>query len=289
MEEFLEEYNEELRDREDEIIAAIVAALSLSFNRLLQRIYDQSQSGQFLNLSIEAEIRNLIEPLIPDQSDDYLELFEDLLRDSTAQGLDSAAKLVEPVVDSPVSVSIQAAAVAAAAIRARGYLERHGRTLASEVAGSISQGLVTPTSVAEMKRAFNSRLNVVKSRAAVIVRTESFRSFNEASRAYFSQNGIKLVIYYATVDDRTCPYCAAQAGRVFKVNAIRVPRHPNCRCILVPYLSNEFGRNREYDAFRRSHRNAVHRYARSRGIELDDGPAYFEQSQPLPVRKDATN
>ena len=88
MEEFLEEYNEALRDREDEIIAAIVAALSLSFNRLLQRIYDQSQSGQFLNLSIEAEIRDLIEPLIPDQSDDYLELFEDLLRDSTAQGLD---------------------------------------------------------------------------------------------------------------------------------------------------------------------------------------------------------
>jgi SPP1 gp7 family putative phage head morphogenesis protein len=289
MDEQLEEYNELLREIEDEALAALAGGIAAAFNLLLQRIYDQSQIDLFQRLSIEAQFPDLFPPLPPDQSDDFLELFEELLRGATALGLDLTEKVMQPLSRDVVPVAISAGLIAEAAMRSRGYLERHGRTLASEITGAISQGLVQPESIEQLRREFASRLSVINSRAAVVVRTESFRMFNDAIRASAAQNGVKLVVYYATVDDRTCPYCAAQAGRVFKLNAIRVPRHPNCRCLLFPYLGNELATRSPYDDFRRRHRNEVHRYARSRGVELDDGPAYFEQSQPLPVRKDGRN
>ena len=289
MEELIDEFNELLRGQEDQIIVLVNNALEKAFNRLLQRIYDQLQSGQFRLAEREARVLELIPPLLPDQTDELTKIFEQLLQYSTGHGLDLAARLSEAVVQAPISASIPTAAVVEAAKRSRGYLERHGRVFAEEVSESIAQGLIEGRSVKQMTSDFKTRFNVTKSRAEVIVRTESLRAYNEASRAFYAQNNVQTVIYYATADDRTCPFCAAQAGRVFKLNAIRVPRHPNCRCYLAPYATNQYESTAPYDKNRRRHRSEVHRYAKSRGVELDDGPAYFEQSQPLPVRKDGRN
>ena len=285
MDELLDEYNELLREQEAAVIAAIVAILQRQSTRLLQRTYDQLQSGQF-RLAVTGTDLSLIDPLAPDQTDEILELFEQLLQGSTSLGLDLSAKLSEPVIDTPVAAAISAATVAAAARRSRGYLERHARSFAAAVAGGVASGLVKGESVAQLTREFESKFNLTKSRAEVIVRTESLRSYNDAVRAFYAQNGVQLVIYYAVPDDRTCPYCAAQAGRVFKLGAIRLPRHPQCRCSLAPYSTNQYETSPKYEAARRSHRNEVLRYAKDRGIQIDEGPAYFEQSQPLPARKD---
>ena len=150
----------------------------------------------------------------------------------------------------------------------------------------ISGGFLAGIAANEIADQLRQRLEVVKSRTEVLVRTESLKAFNSAGRSYYVQNNVQLVVYYATPDDRTCPYCAAQAGRVFKTGAITVPRHPQCRCVLAPYATKQYESAAPYDRNRRNHRREVLSYARDKGVQLNEGPAYFEQLSPVATRKD---
>ena len=286
MEDLIDDMNEVLKDQETEIIAAIVALLEARFNRLLPRIYSQLQNGQLLLGGTDTTVTERIQPLSQGEKDEFLNLLERLLQQSTAAGLGLAAELSKPVVSSPLAVSISAATVDPAARRARGYLEQYGKSFSDTVSGLMTQGLVAGVAANELTELFRKRLEVVKSRTTVLVRTESLKAFNDASRSYYSQNGVQLVVYYATPDERTCPFCAAQAGRVFKLGAIHVPRHPQCRCVLAPYANNQYETSAPYDRNRRAHRAEVLRYAKSKGVQLKEGPAYFEQLGPIPTRKD---
>jgi len=286
VDELIDEANEDLKVLETAVVAAIFASLDLEFNLLLEGISAQLQSGQLLLEGSETRALELVDPLLPGDTDEFLDLFERLLLQSTTAGLALAGELSRPVVPSPVAVSIPAESLELEARKARGYLEQQGRSFTDTVTGLISGGFIAGLAVSEILKQLRRRLDVVKSRTEVIVRTESLKAFNKAGRSYYVQNNVQLVVYYATPDDRTCPYCAAQAGRVFKLGAITVPRHPNCRCVLAPYSTNQYESSAPYDRNRRNHRKEVLSYARSKGIQLDEGPAYFEQLRPLPTRKD---
>ena len=277
MEELIDDANERLKLEETAALLAIYAAIDAEFSRLLGRIYSQLQSGQLLLEGSDMRALELIAPLGQADSDELLKLFERLLSVSTTAGLTLAADLSAPVVSSPVAVAIPAESVALEARRARGYLEQHGRSFTGTVTGLISGGFLAGIAANEIADQLRQRLEVVKSRTEVLVRTESLKAFNSAGRSYYVQNNVQLVVYYATPDDRTCPYCAAQAGRVFKTGAITVPRHPQCRCVLAPYATNQYESAAPYDRNRRNHRREVLSYARDKGVQLNEGPAYFEQ------------
>ena len=286
MEELIDDANERLKLEETAALLAIYAAIDAEFSRLLGRIYSQLQSGQLLLEGSDMRALELIAPLGQADSDELLKLFERLLSVSTTAGLTLAADLSAPVVSSPVAVAIPAESVALEARRARGYLEQHGRSFTGTVTGLISGGFLAGIAANEIADQLKQRLEVVKSRTEVLVRTESLKAFNSAGRSYYVQNNVQLVVYYATPDDRTCPYCAAQAGRVFKTGAITVPRHPQCRCVLAPYATNQYESVAPYDRNRRNHRREVLSYARDKGVQLNEGPAYFEQLSPVATRKD---
>ena len=55
----------------------------------------------------------------------------------------------------------------------------------------------------------------------------------------------------------------------------------------MPYATDPFGANPEVDKFRRKHRKEVLSYARAKGIQPNEGPAFFELGSPLPIRTDA--
>ena len=285
MEDLIEAYNTALKDQEQQTIDIVNKSLDKAFNRLLRRTYSQIRSGQFQTAERNARTLELIPPLLPDRSDEYLLAFRRLLSRSTTFGLDLAAQLSASVSSSQVSVSVPVEAVTAAARQARGYLERHGRTFATTSAEVLAQGIAEGRPTDEITQDLKRRLNVTKSRAEVIVRTESLRAHNEASRNYYTQNGIDLVMYFATSDDRSCPYCTAHAGNVFKRNAITVPPHPRCRCYLAPYSDDVFDIDPEYDVMRKKHRQEVLSYARSKGVDLSYGPASFEELAPTPTRE----
>jgi len=83
----------------------------------------------------------------------------------------------------------------------------------------------------------------IQRQCTVIARTEIMRTSNLVHREVYQNNQdvIKGVEFLATLDDRTCIECGAQDGKVwdFKKDGYPVisespPRHPLCRCILVP-------------------------------------------------------
>jgi len=285
MEELIEAYNTALKGQENQTIEIVNRSLDSAFNRLLRRTYAQLRSGQFQTAERNARVLELIPPLRPDQSDVYLKQFRRLLSRSTTFGLDLAAQLSTSVSQSQVSVTVPVEAVTAAARQARGYLERHGQTFSTTAAEVLAQGIAEGRPTELITKDLRNRLKVTKNRAEVIVRTESLRAHNEASRNYYAQNGIELVMYFATSDDRTCNVCTAQAGNVFKRNAITVPRHPRCRCYLAPYSDDVFDIDPEYDEMRKKHRQEVISYARGKGVDLSYGPASFETFGPNPTRE----
>ena len=128
MEDLIEAYNTALKNQEQETINIVNKALDRSFNRLLRRTYAQLRSGQFQTAERNARTLELIPPLRPDQSDEYLKQFRRLLSRSTTFGLDLAAQLSKSVTTSQVALTVPVEAVTAAARQSRGYLEKHGRT-----------------------------------------------------------------------------------------------------------------------------------------------------------------
>lgn len=286
MEDLIEAYNSALKNQENQTIEIVNKSLDRAFNRLLRRTYAQLRSGQFQTAERNARTLELIPALRPDQSDEYLTAFRRLLSRSTSFGLDLAEQLSKSVSQSQVAVTVPVEAVTAAARQARGYLEKHGRTFSTTAAEVLAQGIAEGRPTELITKDLKRRLRVTKTRAEVIVRTESLRAHNEASRNYYAQNGIELVMYFATSDDRTCEVCTSQAGNVFKRNAISVPRHPRCRCYLAPYSDDVFDIDPEYDRMRKKHRKEVLSYARSKGVvDLSYGPASFETFGPTPTRE----
>lgn len=287
MEDLIEESVERLMEMEDEVAAAIAAILDRYFRTLQGRIQTELRIGQFQSEETAVQDYQLLPLLPPDESDELLQIFEDLLQQSTTNGLALGEELSKPVVSSQVAATIPKEAVASEARRARRYLEQHSLTFSTAAAGIIAQARAEQTDLKEVNKQLKRQLDIVKSRMGVIVRTEAAKASNNAATSLYVQNNVKLVVIYATSGERTCPYCIASSGRVYKLGAIKVPRHIQCHCVIVPYATDPFGVNSEVDKFRRKHRKEVLSYARAKGIQPNEGPAFFELGSPLPIRTDA--
>lgn len=283
MEELIEENNDLLEEEELAAIAAIIALLDQGLNRLARQLFAQLESGPSLLASTEELLHELIpvEPL--DVADDpVLQSVEKLLQRSTVLGLDLAAELSKPLVTAPVAAGISAAIIQSAAVRARGYIGLQARSFSESVAEAINTGLIDGGTVKDLTTDLKRRLKVTNARVATIIRTEASKARSEAVFTYYAQQGIDLVWYYVALGERTCQHCAAQAGKVFKRGAIRVLRHHNCHCSLLAYKLNESDKKSPVDTFRLSHRKRVLSYAKAKGIQLNEGPAAFDTSRPIP-------
>jgi SPP1 gp7 family putative phage head morphogenesis protein len=283
----IDQSDDELKLEEAAILLVVFDAIEKAFHRLQKRIAVALRTGQFRVVTTGTQLYQLFAPLAPGGSDVLLRAAQTLLTKSTKKGLDLAAVLTKPVTQSPIAVTIPRSALELEAKRVREYLFRHTESFAIKAEEIITEGVANGHSVEKMTENLRRRTNVLKSRAEMVVRTESCRAHFQAKMTYLKANGFKLVIYYATPDERTCPYCAAQSGRIFKLEAFpSLPRHPYCRCAVVPYSTNPYATSSPYDVARKAHRNEVLSYAKSRGVRLNEGPAAFELSDPLPFRKD---
>ena len=281
----LERYNAILRTTEDGTVTLLNRVLDHSFNRLVRRTRIHMRAGYAdpaqRNLALLQEFRQLIPVYRPDRIDAYDRILRNLTGDATARGLDVATEL------SPrgrIDVSIPLEATAAAAAQAKGYLRRHGETFATTSAQVVAQGIAEGRPTDALVQDMRQRLGVVKSRAETIVRTESIRAYGEASNQYYAAQGIDLVFWYATADDRACPLCAPRAGVIYKRSEVRVPCHPRCRCFLSPWDESIAATNPAYAAQRERHRKEVSAALRANNIKPVDlnKAAVFEQLAPTP-------
>lgn len=76
-----------------------------------------------------------------------------------------------------------------------------------------------------------------KFEAERIARTETARVATEGSRRGMKEYGVDRVEWSASLERRTCPICAGLHGKKFPIdNAPPLPRHPFCRCVLIPVV-----------------------------------------------------
>jgi SPP1 gp7 family putative phage head morphogenesis protein len=287
----LERYNQLLRTTEDGTLRLLNRVLAQSFNRLIRRTRIHMRAGYSdpaqRNLALLQEFRNLVPAYRPDRVDAYDRILRTLLGEASARGLGAASELTQQMApDKPrIDVSIPLDATVAAAAQAKGFLRKHGERFATTSAEVVAQGIAEGRPTEAMVRDLRSRLGVVRSRAETIIRTESLRSYNDASNTYYATQGIDLVMYYATADDRACPLCAPRAGQIYKRPEIRVPLHPRCRCYLAPWDKDLAAIDTDYAASRERHAREVKRALKQSNIEPSalNKAAVFEQMAPIPI------
>jgi HK97 family phage portal protein len=137
------------------------------------------------------------------------------------------------------------------------------KQLRATITESIGQGDSRGKTIAMVRDKFDSR-----AKADMVVRTETIWAHNEGTMIAWEQSGVVQGVKWDTVpDDRRCPYCASMhnkqmnmGGQFFdKGESLTVkdpdsgnditlkfgyepikhpPLHPNCRCQLIPIISD---------------------------------------------------
>lgn len=108
-----------------------------------------------------------------------------------------------------------------------------GAVLNSTLKNGIHQGKPTAQIALELDNAMHKGLN----RAIVLVRTETMHHLNQANMEAMRQMGAEEVEEVVTLDERTSSTCKVHDGKIWSIDrAPFLPRHPNCRCVLVPHM-----------------------------------------------------
>jgi len=107
----------------------------------------------------------------------------------------------------------------------------------------LSQGLIDGSGPEKIARQMTKEIKKLsESRALTIARTEIINAHSEGQLDSFEELGVDELGVQAewstAQDDRVCPECEANEGKVFSVDDARglIPLHPNCRCAWVPYI-----------------------------------------------------
>jgi HK97 family phage portal protein len=142
---------------------------------------------------------------------------------------------------------------------ARRLAKSYNRTTAKLLEKALNDGIASGEGLNDLTERVHRVYDYSDSvRAAAVARTESFYIANQGSREAFRQSGVvKTMRWYTAEDERVCPWCGPQDGRVIGINevffnkgetltaegkelvldyrAIDVPPlHTNCRCFIRP-------------------------------------------------------
>lgn len=139
------------------------------------------------------------------------------------------------------SAGVNVAAVEAQVANAAARLTRYADATIDRVNQAVVDGLVRGSGwrpvAREVRAAVLGDPNAAATRgglafqAETIARTEMVSSMQDARNRYYEEQGIDLVIWYATEDERTCAFCGARSGNVYKRDDVVIPAHPRCRCV----------------------------------------------------------
>lgn len=184
--------------------------------------------------------------------------FEEILRQYDVQLITDGA----PITEQYARQSFQSGATyAAGALKQVGVESIEGETLAdwraidalkirnlsalrgitAETSKQIIQELTTGMQLGESIPKLRDRIvgrvdHIGKYRATVMARTEAINAFTQGAELRYAQAGVEAMEWLTAYDDRVCSDCMALNGKVFDIKSrhIRPPRHPQCRCSVLP-------------------------------------------------------
>lgn len=177
-------------------------------------------------------------------------IIRDLIILGEQSGFETATELLSAFDASPLraiqTAQLNMRAIEAAVNNSSARLTNHSAEAVRRIEQSVVDGMVAgrhshvvAREVREILRG-GQRLNAAETkalhhRAVVIAHTETANAKSEAHRQRYAEAGIGQVQWYATLDERVCPYCAWRHGQVFAREATIVPAHPLCRCYTAPF------------------------------------------------------
>lgn len=154
--------------------------------------------------------------------------------------------------------------------------ERLGRNLRV----GLTQSMILGEGIPQITDRINKGIDTARYNAERVARTETKRVTYCAHDDVYKDTGVEELKYRCANggDSRTCQYCRADNGKVFKRGEEpTLPRHPNCRCVYIPVVSDTFEDN-ELNDLTRSVRGAEN-YEKWREAEAK------KQEEVKPVEK----
>lgn len=120
--------------------------------------------------------------------------------------------------------------------------ERLGRNLRV----GLTQSMILGEGIPQITDRINKGIDTARYNAERVARTETKRVTYCAHDDVYKDTGVEELKYRCANggDSRTCQYCRADNGKVFKRGEEpTLPRHPNCRCVYIPAVSDTFEDN----------------------------------------------
>lgn len=104
----------------------------------------------------------------------------------------------------------------------------------------LSEGLAKGWDNRKYTKELQAVSKFTKFEANRVARTETARVATEGSRRTMKEYGIERVEWNSALEKRTCPVCASLHGKKYRMgNEPPLPRHPFCRCVLLPVVDWE--------------------------------------------------
>lgn len=120
--------------------------------------------------------------------------------------------------------------------------ERLGRNLRV----GLTQSMILGEGIPQITDRINKGIDTARYNAERVARTETKRVTYCAHDDVYKDTGVEELKYRCANggDSRTCQYCRADNGKTFKRGEEpTLPRHPNCRCVYIPVVSDTFKDN----------------------------------------------
>ena len=110
--------------------------------------------------------------------------------------------------------------------------------LIASMKSELTSGIIQGKSIYQVANMMDARLQVGRSQTQRLVRTEYMHALNQGQIETYRSNGYAKLRWVATMDDKTSDICRKRNGKEYAVdNLPDIPAHPNCRCTLVPVIS----------------------------------------------------
>lgn len=168
---------------------------------------------------------------------------------------------------------------AARAANGAAALRQHGQRAADAIQRHITAGVVQGRGWGATSRLIRQETGLLNYEAERIVRTESITASADARHETYRARGIEQARWMSTADDRVCGYCAFRSGRLYDIDDIVIPAHPNCRCYSAPFRPEWAEAGVDDPDWYDEHRAAAIAKARDNGEKIRTGPSPGERWQ----------
>lgn len=123
---------------------------------------------------------------------------------------------------------------------------RNSKKLEKELNTQVKKGILTGKPTVQIAMELDKSMGAGLSNSARLIRTETMHHMNDINLAHMKDSGITKVKEIVTLDERTSSTCKVHNNKIHDIDKAPIlPRHPNCRCVLVPYVDVDELYNRE--------------------------------------------